>query len=225
MSQSPPPPAPPAGDAVARRDLPPITLLLQLAANGDRSALDQVYQSLYPDLKRIARSRLRQQGRGDNLGTTTLLHESFIRLVNARDLRLEDRRHFFAYAARTMRNIIIDSAREHLAERRGGGAAHETLGGDAALQVADMSQSRELIRVSEALLELEAVDAELAEIVDMRYFGGYTETEIAELQGVTERTIRRRWDKARAWLYLALEDSDNDSDGDGKPPPVPPASD
>jgi len=186
--------------------LPPITRLLQLAAGGDRSALDSVYQSLYPDLKRIARSRLRQQGRGDNLGTTTLLHESFIRLVSAKDLRLEDRRHFFAYAARTMRNIIIDSAREHLAERRGAGAAHETLGGDAALQVADTSQSAELIRVSEALLALEAVDPGLAEIVDMRYFGGYTEDEIAQLQGVTERTIRRRWEKARAWLYLALND-------------------
>ena len=141
------------------------------------------------------------------MGTTTLLHESFIRLVNAAELRLEDRRHFFAYAARTMRNVIIDSAREHLAERRGGGAAHETLGGDAALQVADTSASEELIRVSEALLELEAIDPELAELVDMRYFGGYSEAEIAELQGVTDRTVRRRWDKARAWLYVALSDS------------------
>jgi RNA polymerase sigma factor (TIGR02999 family) len=186
---------------------PPITRLLQQAAAGDRSALDQIYAALYPELKRVARSRLRQQGRGDSMGTTTLLHESFIRLVNARDLRLEDRRHFFAYAARTMRNIIIDSAREHLAERRGGGARHETLGGDAALQVADTSSSEELIRVSEALLSLEAVDPELAELVDMRYFGGYTEVEIAELQGVTERTVRRRWDKARAWLYVALNDT------------------
>jgi RNA polymerase sigma factor (TIGR02999 family) len=193
--------------AAAATQAPPITRLLQLAASGDRQALDQIYAALYPELKRVARARLRQQGRGDSMGTTTLLHESFIRLVNARDLRLEDRRHFFAYAARTMRNIIIDSAREHLAERRGGGAAHETLGGDAALQVADTSSSEELIRVSEALLSLEAVDPELAELVDMRYFGGYTEIEIAELQGVTERTVRRRWDKARAWLYVALNDA------------------
>ena len=141
------------------------------------------------------------------MGTTTLLHESFIRLVNAAELRLVDRRHFFAYAARTMRNVIIDSAREHLAERRGGGAAHETLGGDAALQVADTHVSEELIRVSEALRELEAIDPELAELVDMRYFGGYSEAEIAELQGITDRTVRRRWDKARAWLYVALSDS------------------
>jgi RNA polymerase sigma factor (TIGR02999 family) len=203
-----------AADTVASGDAaPPITRLLQLAAEGDRGALDQIYASLYPELKRVARARLRQQGRGDDMGTTTLLHESFIRLVNAAELRLVDRRHFFAYAARTMRNIIIDSAREHLAERRGGGAAHETLGGDAALQVAAAGTSEELIRVSEALLELEAVDPELAELVDMRYFGGYSEAEIAELQGVTDRTVRRRWDKARAWLYVALNDN----------PPVPPA--
>jgi RNA polymerase sigma factor (TIGR02999 family) len=192
--------------ADAAGSTPPITRLLRLAAEGDRDALDQVYSALYPELKRVARARLRQQGRGDNLGTTTLLHESFLRLVNASDLRLEDRRHFFAYAARTMRNIVIDSAREALAERRGGGAVHETLGGDSALQVADPGASAELIRVSDALHDLQKVDPELAELVEMRYFGGYTEVEVAELQGVTERTVRRRWDKARAWLYVALDE-------------------
>ncbi len=187
---------------------PQITLLLQRAACGDRAALDAVYTSLYPELKRIARSRLRQQGRGDSVSTTMLVHESFVRLVGARELRIEDRRHFFAYAAKTMRNIIIDSAREHLAERRGGGAEHVTLGdADAnadAMQLADSHASDELVRVSDALHELETVDPELAELVEMRYFGGYSEAEIAELQGVNERTVRRRWDKARAWLFVAL---------------------
>ena len=196
------PPRPDAPGAAAAS--PQITLLLQRAAGGDRAALDAVYASLYPDLKRIARSRLRVQGRGDSVSTTMLVHESFVRLVGARDLRIEDRRHFFAYAAKTMRNIIIDSAREHLAERRGGGAEHVTLGDADALQVAGSGASDELMRVNEALHELEVVDAELAELVEMRYFGGYTEVEIAELQGVTERTVRRRWDKARAWLYVAL---------------------
>ena len=189
-----------------KADPPQITLLLQRAAGGDRAALDAVYASLYPDLKRLARARLRQQGRGESVSTTLLVHESFVRLISARDLRLEDRRHFFAYAAKTMRNIIIDSAREHLAERRGGGAEHVTLG-DAdsdAMQVADAGASDELVRVSDALRQLEAVDPELAELVEMRYFGGYSEIEIAELQGVNERTVRRRWDKARAWLFVAL---------------------
>ena len=183
---------------------PQITQLLQRAAAGDRNALDAVYASLYPDLKRLARARLRQQGRGASVSTTQLVHESFVRLVDARDLRLEDRRHFFAYAAKTMRNIIIDSAREHLAERRGGGAEHVTLGNADAVQVADAGVSDELVRVNDALRELETIDPELAELVEMRYFGGYSEVEIAELQGVNERTVRRRWDKARAWLFVAL---------------------
>lgn len=192
-------------DAASPEPEPAITILLQRAAGGDRQALDTIYQSLYPELKRLARSRLRHQGRGgEEMGTTMLVHESFMRLVNARDLRLQDRHHFFAYAAKTMRHIIIDSAREHLAERRGGGAEHMTLSGADVQGVADTSASEELIRVGDALLALQSVDPDLAELVDMRYFGGYSEAEIAELQGVTERTVRRRWDKARAWLYVAL---------------------
>ena len=104
-----------------------------------------------------------------------------------------------------MRNIIIDSAREHLADRRGAGAEHEAIDDDSALQVAAAGESQMLLDVAEALLALDAIDPELAEVVDMRYFGGYSEAEIAELQGVTERTVRRRWDKARAWLYVALD--------------------
>jgi RNA polymerase sigma factor (TIGR02999 family) len=199
---------------------PQITVLLQQAAGGDRAALDAVYSSLYPDLKRVARARLRQQGRADSMSTTVLVHESFVRLVGARGLRLEDRRHFFAYAAKTMRNIIVDSAREFQAERRGGGAEHVTLGDADAMQVADTSASDELVRVNDALHELEAVDPELAELVEMRYFGGYAETEIGELLGVTERTVRRRWDKARAWLFVALGSGSGGGvpDGDkGKP--------
>jgi len=190
----PPEPAPPEA-------LPEITRLLQLAAVGDRAALDAVYASLYPELKRVARSRLRQQGRADAMNTTMLVHESFVRLVGAQGLRLEDRRHFFAYAAKTMRHIIIDNARELLAERRGGDAEHVTLG-DEALQIA--ANGGDLVRVGDALHELETLDPELAELVEMRYFGGYSEAEIAELLGVAERTVRRRWDKARAWLFVAL---------------------
>ena len=185
-------------------DLPPITLLLRRATEGDRAALDKVFESLYPDLRRVARARLHSQGRADSMNTTMLVHESFVRLVNASGLRLEDRHHFFAYAAKTMRHVIIDSAREYQAERRGGGAAHVTLAGDDALQVPDTRASEELIRVNDALLELETLDPELVQVVEMRYFGGYSEQEIADFQGVTERTVRRRWDKARAWLYVAL---------------------
>jgi RNA polymerase sigma factor (TIGR02999 family) len=191
-----------AADAPA----PPITELLRHVAAGDRASIDAVFSALYPDLKRIARARLRQQGHGGGMNTTTLVHESFIRLEQARSLRLEDRRHFFAYAAKVMRNIIIDSAREHLAERRGGGAEHLTLGDAEVEQIAASDGGSELVGVHDALRALEAVDPDLAELVEMRYFGGYDELEIAELLGTTERTVRRRWDKARAWLYLALQD-------------------
>ncbi len=136
-------------DAPSAEAEPPITQLLRQAARGDRSALDSIYASLYPELKRVARARLRQQGRADDMDTTTLVHESFVRLVNASDLRLEDRRHFFAYAARRCATLI-DAAREHLAERRGGGAEHLTLGDGGADEVADARESDELIRVNDA---------------------------------------------------------------------------
>ena len=189
-------------------ELPPITLLLRRATEGDRAALDQVFESLYPDLRRVARARLHSQGRADSMNTTMLVHESFMRLVNTSGLRLEDRRHFFAYAAKTMRNVIIDTAREHQAERHGGGAEHVALDEEDSPQVADTSASAELLRVNDALLELEALDPVLVQVVEMRYFGGYSEQEIAEFQGVDERTVRRRWAKARAWLYVALGGKD-----------------
>ena len=194
-------------------ELPPITQLLRRATEGDRGALDQVFESLYPELRRVARARLHQQGRAASMNTTMLVHESFMRLVNASGLRLEDRRHFFAYAAKTMRNVIIDAAREHQAERHGGGAEHVALDGTDAPQVADTGASEELLRVNDALLELEALDPELVQVVEMRYFGGYSEQEIAEFQGVTERTVRRRWDKARAWLYVSLGGRDTPPGG------------
>lgn len=184
----------------------PITALLQNVAAGDRAAIDAVFTALYPDLKRIARARLRQQGRGDGMHTTTLVHESFMRLVQARALNLQDRRHFFAYAAKMMRNIIVDSAREHLAERRGGGAEHVTLGDAQAEQVAGVGGDLDLVRVHDAVRALEAIDPDLAELVEMRYFGGYDDLEIAQLLGITDRTVRRRWEKARAWLYVALQE-------------------
>lgn len=213
-ADSPPAPAeasaPGAGNAAAaavdEAAEPPITRLLAQAAGSDRQALDAVYESLYPELKAVARSRLRQQGRADQMNTTLLVHESFIRLVSARGLRLLDRHHFFAYAAKTMRHIIIDDAREQLAERRGGGAAHLSLGAEAEAVADDnANSSADLLSVDAALKTLENIDPALAELVEMRYFGGYSEVEVGELLGITERTVRRRWDKARAWLYVALE--------------------
>jgi RNA polymerase sigma factor (TIGR02999 family) len=188
-----------------KRNDAPLTQLLALAAQGERGALDRVFAVLYPDLRRIAHARLRTQGGVAHLDTTALVHESFLRLVDAADLVLADRKHFFAYAAKTMRNIIIDFAREQLAERRGGGQAELRLDTELANEVA-ADGGATLIRVNDALLELEAVDADLARVVEMRYFAGYSEVEVAELLGTSERTVRRQWDKARAYLLASLQE-------------------
>ena len=187
----------------ASPDLPPITVLLKRATEGDRTALDEVFASLYPDLRRVARARLHSQGRANAMNTTMLVHESFMRLVNASGLRLEDRHHFFAYAAKTMRNVIIDAAREHRAERRGGGVEHVPLGDDGP-DIPDTGASDELLRVNDALLELETLDPELVQVVEMRYFGGYSDDEIAEALDLNKRTVRRDWEKARLLLFAAL---------------------
>ncbi len=182
----------------------PITELLGQLARGDRSALDRLYTALYPELKRVAHARLQSAGRADgSLHTTTLVHETFLRLVASEGLRLEDRRHFFGYAARTMRSVIVDEARAWLAERRGGGAEHVTLTA-ADDEGIGIGGGDEVLAVHEALTQLQQLDPELAEVVELRYFGGYEDTEIAELLQVSERTVRRRWNKARAWLMLGL---------------------
>ena len=183
----------------------PLTELLQRVAQGERAALDEVFAVLYPDLRRIASARLRAQG-SDHLDTTALVHESFLRLVDASQLVLSDRTHFFSYAAKTMRNIIIDVAREHLAGRRGGGVADLSLDTSLAEALPGDQGDATLIRIHEALLALEAVDPALAQIVEMRYFAGYGEGEIAQLLGTSERTVRRQWEKARAFLLATLRE-------------------
>jgi RNA polymerase sigma factor (TIGR02999 family) len=183
-----------------------LTLLLQLAAQGERDAMNQVFEALYPDLRRIAHSRLRQRGPVAHLETTALVHESFLRLMNNEQLALGDRKHFFTYAAKTMRNIILELAREQLAQRRGGGRADLELDTSLANQLPVKDGEATLIAVNDALLELEKVDVTLAQVVEMRYFAGYTEVEVAELTGTSERTVRRQWEKARAFLLASLQE-------------------
>lgn len=183
----------------------PVTVLLQRVAAGDRLALDQVYSALYPELRRIAHARLYAQGRPNDMSTTQLVHENFLHMIRAGQIAVADRRHFFTYAAKSMRNIIVDEARAACAAHRGGGITHVSLDGDLAPEV-DRPAELDILRTHEALLALEALDRELAEVVEMRYFGGYGESEIAEIQGVTERSVRRRWDKARSFLLLALQE-------------------
>jgi RNA polymerase sigma factor (TIGR02999 family) len=181
----------------------PLTDLIQLARGGDESALRQVFDITYEDLRRMARSRIRQSGGGTLLDTTSLVHESYLRFANAGELRVNDRAHFFRYAGQVMRSIIVDMARARVAERRGGGARELTLNtarGDAAPGGED-----EVLRVHEALEELGTLDPRLSQVVELRYFAGLTEMEIAEALGVTDRTVRRDWEKARVLLAKALD--------------------
>jgi RNA polymerase sigma factor (TIGR02999 family) len=182
-----------------------LTELLALAAQGDRSAMDQVVAALYPELRRIAHARLRSYGSGAPVQTTALLHESYLRLAQVKSLSLADRKHFLTYAAKVMRHVLIDLARERDAQRRGGGVEALPLDLESMQPLAD-DEPQNLLRVHDALLALEDADAGLARIVEMRYFGGYSDAEIAELVGSSVRTVRRQWDKARAYLLVALKD-------------------
>lgn len=183
-----------------------LTVLLQLAAQGEREALNRVFEALYPDLRRIAHSRLRQRSPVAHLETTALVHESFLRLVSNQQLALVDRKHFFTYAAKTMRNIILELARERLAHKHGSGRADLRLDTVLAGELPGSEGQPTLVAINDALLALEEVDAALAQVVEMRYFGGYSEAEIAELMGSSERTVRRQWEKARAFLLATLKE-------------------
>ena len=179
-----------------------VTQLLRAAQDGDRQAADQVMSLLYADLRRISRSRLARSGEL-SLNPTDLVHESWLRLSAGQVQDFPDRRRFLAYAARVMRSVVIDHVRARQAERRGGDALFVTLD----TGVADLPPQRddEILRVHEALEALAAQDARLAQVVEMRYFGGLTEPEIAAALEITERTVQRDWKKARIFLSMAMK--------------------
>lgn len=183
-----------------------ITLSLDRARQGDRAALDEVFEALYPELRRIARARLAQAGRPDrNLETAVLVNECYLKLVGAARITPADRSHFLAYAAQAMRSVIVDLVRASRRERRGGAdAVHVTLSTDLAERLA--APEERLLEIDGALEELAQLDGRLARVVEMRFFGGMTEVEIGEALGVTERTVRRDWEKARLLLAAALDD-------------------
>lgn len=187
------------------RGMGDITVLLAKARAGDQRAFDDLFDALYPQLRRIAHARLAPHKRNTLLDTTILVHECYLKFSAADRLTPEDRSHFLAYGSQVMRSIIVDVARARSAERRGGDAAHITLGTDVGEQVAARGEA-EILDVHEALLALAKLDERLARVVEMRYFGGMKETEIAEVLGVNERTVRRDWEKARLLLAASLRD-------------------
>lgn len=180
-----------------------LTELLHRVQAGDVGARDALFAEAYPGLQQLARARLRDGGRSTLLDTRSLVHESYLRYVQAGELRAEDRRAFFAYASQVMRSVIVSSARERSAQKRGDGWRPLTLSTQISEQVPDGEES--ILRVHEALESLEQVEPRLAQVAQMRYFGGYSEQEIADTLEVTERTVQRMWLKARLMLLAALQ--------------------
>jgi RNA polymerase sigma factor (TIGR02999 family) len=179
----------------------PVTELLLELRDGRAGAMDRLFPLVYEELRRVAHRALRGERTGHTLGTTGLVHEAYLRLVDQTRLEYRDRAHFYGIAARAMRHILVDYARRHRAAKRGGAQAVIPLD-EAMLGVEDRAEA--LLALDEALSRLEAVDARLGQIVQCRYFGGFTEEETAEVVGVTARTVRRDWLKAKGWLHHQL---------------------
>jgi RNA polymerase sigma factor (TIGR02999 family) len=172
------------------------------AANDDGVARGALFAALYDELHRLARRELARRGPQATLSPTTLLHEAYLDIVERDGLAFPDRSRFMGYAARVMRGLLVDHARNRCAQKRGGLVAITSLRTDVAEQcgIAD----DELVRVGEVLEELARNDASLAELVDLKFFCGFSVREIAALRGVSERTVQRDWEKARAYLYRGM---------------------
>ncbi len=182
--------------------LQPISQLLQRWSQGDRAALDELLPLVYDELHRIAHRYLAQQAPGHTLQTTALLHEAYLRLVGQDGKHWENRAHFFGVAAQAMRHILVDYARAQGREKRGGGAQRISLDDGLAMGA---EQSREITALHDALTELAKLDARQSRIVELRFFGGLTEPEIATLLQVSPRTVSSDWRLARAWLLRQID--------------------
>jgi RNA polymerase sigma factor (TIGR02999 family) len=179
-----------------------VTLLIERAREGDRAAFDRIFELLYPELRQIARRRLSRSSRDGLIETTALVNECYLKFVQRESLTPNDRSHFLAYSATVMRSIIVDAARVAQTDRRGGDAEQVTLTTDVIASLPDPAD--EILDVHNALEDLGRIDPRLARVVEMRYFGGMEDAEIAEVMGVSKRTVTRDWDKARLLLAHAL---------------------
>jgi RNA polymerase sigma factor (TIGR02999 family) len=181
-----------------------LTTLLASAERGDRAAADALFTALYGELHRMARRELAKRGAGMTLGATTLLHDAYLDISRREGAAFPDRPRFMAYAARVMRGLIIDYARSRQAQKRGGLFEITALKTD--LPGSVMADPDELSRLGDALDELGKVDARLANVVDLKFFCGFSFGEIAAMTGVSERTVQRDWEKARIYLHQVMRD-------------------
>jgi RNA polymerase sigma factor (TIGR02999 family) len=179
-----------------------ITQLLMAWSDGRRDALDKLVPVVYEDLRRLAAAYLRREGAGHSLQPTALVHEAYVRLIDQRQARWRNRAHFYAVAAGLMRRILVDHARARHADKRGGEIERVTLAGDEA--GAGNPRDIDVLALHQSLERLAAFDPRKERIVELRYFGGLTIEETAEVVGVSEATVAREWTIAKAWLRANL---------------------
>lgn len=180
-----------------------VTEILQEWREGDRGAAERLFPLVYDELKRQARQHLRRERADHTLQPTALVHEAYLRMVDQTSPAIENRAHFLGFASRVMRQILVDHAREHNAEKRGGAATRFSI---AEIDMLPKQSAADMLELDEAMQRLEAIDERKCRVVDMRFFGGLKENEIAEVLGVTEKTVRRDWQFAKLWLYRELSD-------------------
>lgn len=179
-----------------------VTELLLRAGAGDSTAAAAVFPLVYDQLRLLAHRQLRREAAGHSLDTTALVHEAYLKLVDQRGAKVADRGHFLAIASTAMRRILVDHARRHGAAKRGAGARRVPL--DSVNGLATEERAELLVALDAALLRLASLDARQAQVVECRFFGGLTEEETAEALGISTRTVKRDWAKARSWLYQLL---------------------
>jgi RNA polymerase sigma factor (TIGR02999 family) len=186
---------------MARTSVQEITQLLLAWGQGDEKALEKLMPLVHDELRRMARRYMNRQRPGHTLQTTALVNEAYLRLIDASQVRWQDRAHFFAVSAQLMRRILVDFARAKSNLKRGGGAQQLSL--EEAMEVSN-ERAADLVALDDALKALENMNPRQCRIVELRYFGGLSEEETAEALKISERTVRRDWSLARAWLYREL---------------------
>ena len=190
-------------------DTPPtrdVTKLLVDWGNGDRAALDELTPLVYSELRRLAGRYMRRENPGHTLQPSALVNEAFLRLVDQRDVRWQNRAHFFGVAAQLMRRILVDFARKRSAGKRGGDVLMVSVSEAAGVA----RQDAEMIALDRALTELAEMDPRKGRVVEMKFFGGLTTEEVASVIGVTPRTVEREWRAAKAWLHRAVAEGEPD---------------
>ena len=184
-----------------------VTKLLLDWGNGDKAALDKLFPAVYQELRRLARNHMRRERADHTLQTSALVNEAYLRLVDYKQVHWQNRAHFYAVAAQAMRRILVDYARAHRAAKRGAGGQKVSL--DEAAIISE-ERAEELLALDNALNRLEQLDDRKCRIVEMRYIGGLSVEEVAEVVGISARTVEREWRAAKAWLYREISKGSRD---------------